>query len=160
MDNKQCAEQCFLKILGHCNTINVNLEKVKTYNDFVDDLTLLDSNLFHLQQIGEIVQSVPLSMKTEYEYINFSGIGSFKTLGIPNYSDAFSPFLDDVLTVLKNDIPDLEDSLVNILTGNYFRLDVKDVQNFQQKYTNTRCFDFDLVYDRFQKKEKDDGMEM
>lgn len=159
MNDNKYTEQFFLKILGHCAIINENLKNVNTYNDFVNNSTLLDSNLFHLQQIGLVAQNIPLNQKLEYDYINFQGLSTYKTFEVSDYIEDFSPFLDDVFTMLKNDIPDLENSLIEILTSD-FRLAQKDIQKFQEKYTTTRCFDFDLVYDRFQKNKKDDGMEM
>ena len=138
-------DELFFKMLGHVYTIENNLKNINTYKAFLQNPALLDSWLFQLEQIGELVGKVPIDIREKYDYIDFRSIYSLRNIVVHDYVGVD---YNEIFSILKEDIPELGKSLFEILENDY-DYDKKKIEMFQKEYNDTRKFNFDIIKNNY-----------
>ena len=83
-----------------------------------------------------IAGKIPAEIKEKYDYIDFVGISSLRNIVIYDY---IGIDYDKVFSILKEDIPELDKSLIDILEADY-NYKYYQIYSFQKEYNDTRKF--------------------
>lgn len=92
----------------------------KTLDDFVNDSNLLDATLMRLHFIGEIIKSIPFSLKKKYKEVRWRKFARLRNIIGHKYSNVNKNIIWDVikqLSELKNQIKEILDKKAEKVSG-------------------------------------------
>ncbi len=83
-----------------------------TFDDFKKNAAIIDAVIRRFEIIGEATRQMPADFKKKYQEIPWQDMADMRNVLIHEY---FGVDINEVWKTIKNDLPDLNDKLNNIL---------------------------------------------
>ena len=102
------------KIIGYCDDINCLMLRFNaTFEQYVNDIAFQYSCNMCILQIGELTTRLSESFKLKYKHIPWQSIKGMRNIHAHEYEKID---FEGMWDTLKDDIPELKDNLLKILT--------------------------------------------